>query len=68
MFEKKGTFVIAAGQADEETLMDIALEAGADDVSSDAEVVEITCHPTAFLTVKQALEAKNISTISANSP
>jgi YebC/PmpR family DNA-binding regulatory protein len=65
MFEKKGTFVIAADQADEETLMNIALDAGADDVSAASDFFEVTCHPTAFLTVKQALEAKSIQTISA---
>jgi len=65
MFEKKGTFVIAADQADEDTLVDIALEAGADDVAADRDIIEVTCHPTAFLTVKQALEAKSIQTISA---
>jgi len=65
MFEKKGTFVIAAGQADEETLMDIALDAGAEDVSADRDIIEITCQPAAYLAVKQALEARQIQTVSS---
>jgi YebC/PmpR family DNA-binding regulatory protein len=65
MFEKKGTFVISGDKVQEEALMELALEAGADDVSADADLFEITCHPTAFLTVKQALEDKGIETVSA---
>jgi len=65
MFEKKGTFVVAADKADEDTLMELALDAGADDVSTDADFFEITCQPTAYNAVKQALEDKGIETISA---
>ena len=65
MFEKKGTFVIAADQADEETLMNIAIEAGADDVVADRDIIEVTCHPSAYSAVKQALEARQIQTVSA---
>lgn len=65
MFEQKGTFVVEATQADEETLMELALEAGADDVIVEGEFFEITCEPTAFSTVKDALAAKEIETTSA---
>lgn len=65
MFEKKGTFVIAADQADEETLMEIALDAGADDVTADGDVFELTCQPNVYAAVKQALEDRNIQTVSA---
>ncbi len=65
MFEKKGTFVVAADQTTEDALMEIALDAGADDVSTATDFFEVTCHPNAFLTVKQALEAKQIPTVSA---
>ncbi|HUS91029.1 MAG TPA: YebC/PmpR family DNA-binding transcriptional regulator [Phycisphaerae bacterium] len=63
MFEKKGTFVVSAEAADEDTLMEIALEAGADDVELDGEVFEIVCQPNAFSAVKQALAGRNIETI-----
>ncbi len=65
MFEKKGTFVIAADQSDEDTLMEIALESGADDVSADGEMFEITCQPNVYSAVKQALADREIQTVSA---
>jgi len=65
MFEKKGTFVISSEVADEETLMEIALEAGADDVTTEGNLFEIVCRPGAFSEVKQALADKEIETITA---
>ncbi len=65
MFEKKGSFVVSAEAADEDTLMEIALEAGADDVKVEGDAFEITCEIGAFGAVKQALAEKEIETISA---
>jgi len=65
MFEKKGTFVIASEVADEDTLMEIALEAGADDVAADGDFFEITCQPAVYSAVKQALADKQIEAVSA---
>jgi len=65
MFEQKGTFTIEASGADEDTLMEIAIEAGADDVTATGEFFEITCDPSAFSAVKDALVEKNIETTSA---
>jgi YebC/PmpR family DNA-binding regulatory protein len=65
MFEPKGTLVIEATKTDEDTLMEIALEAGADDVVTEGEFFEITCDPSAFGAVKQALADKEIETVSA---
>jgi len=65
MFEQKGTFVIATDQTDEDTLMEIAIEAGADDVTTEGEFFEISCDPAAFAAVKDALAEKNIETISS---
>ncbi|HUT01361.1 MAG TPA: YebC/PmpR family DNA-binding transcriptional regulator [Phycisphaerae bacterium] len=65
MFEKKGTFVVSAEAADEDTLMEIALEAGADDVTSDGNLFEIICQPSAFSDVKQALADRQLETITA---
>ena len=64
MFEPKGTFVIEATKTDEDALMEIALEAGADDVLTEGEFFEITCDPSAFGAVKQALAEKEIETVS----
>jgi len=65
MFESKGTFLIAADATDEETLMEIALEAGADDVIADENGFEVSCEPASFSEVKQALADKEIPTLSA---
>ena len=60
MFERKGLFNIAAKDADEETLMTIALDAGADDIHNLGDSFEITCDPTVFATVKAVLVKHNI--------
>lgn len=65
MFENKGTFVISCEKIDEEKLMDIALEAGADDVTTEGDVFQVTCEAPKYATVRQALAAKGIETISA---
>lgn len=65
MFQQKGTFVVPSDKADEDTLMEIALDAGAEDVSNAGEFFEITCEPNAFSTVKDALTGKGIETESA---
>lgn len=56
MFERKGLFVFAGGQTDEEQLMEVALEAGADDVSPDGDKWEVTCDPEKYSAVGEALE------------
>ncbi len=60
MFEQKGTFVVSADKADEDTLMEVALESGADDVQRDGDVFEILCSPSAFSATKEALESAGI--------
>jgi len=55
MFHKKGTFTVAAAAVDEERLMDVVLEAGADDIVEDQGTFDVTCEPAAFGAVKQAL-------------
>jgi YebC/PmpR family DNA-binding regulatory protein len=56
MFERKGLVVIPASQTEEEALMELALDAGADDVRHVGETYEITCSPEAFTTVCDAIE------------
>ncbi len=60
MFSQKGVFVINADAIDEERLMEIALENGAQDVSSSATVHEVTCSPDDYETLKSALTAAKI--------
>jgi len=55
MFERKGLFLIGAGKVDEEKLMEIALEAGADDLKRQGDTFQVTSPPDAFNTVSEAL-------------
>jgi len=65
MFSKKGYIAIEKAKADEETLMTLAIDAGADDFSSDEAVYEIYTSPQAFDKVLNALKAKNLPTQTA---
>ena len=56
MFDRKGLFIVDAAGADEDKLMETALEANADDVSRDDDIYEVTCQPDAFTTVADALQ------------
>ena len=48
MFERKGLLIILKDQIDEESLMELALEAGADDIHSESKDFEITCQVEVF--------------------
>jgi YebC/PmpR family DNA-binding regulatory protein len=65
MFERKGMFTVAADKIDEESLMELALEAGADDVKHDGDVYQVTCDPSAYTAVSEALESHNIKSESS---
>ncbi len=55
LFKETGEITLAPG-ADEERVMEIALEAGADDVIvNDDKSIDLTMSPDAFLTVKEAI-------------
>jgi YebC/PmpR family DNA-binding regulatory protein len=58
MFHQKGLFVFDRNETDEETVMEVALEAGAEDVRDkpDEGVVEVTCAPSDFAAVQEAFE------------
>ena len=60
MFDSKGLFLVSGDKADEDTLMEIALEAGADDVQPDAGNFEITCDPSVYQDVSDALKKAGI--------
>lgn len=62
LFNFKGTFVVAADKTSEDQLMEIVLEAGADDLARDGDYFVVTCDPKQFDGVKQALEAHEIPT------
>jgi len=64
-FTTKGVFTIDAGDADEETLMEIAVDAGAEDVKPLDGMFEITCEVDFFAAVRSALDERKISTQTA---
>ncbi|MFW6132867.1 MAG: YebC/PmpR family DNA-binding transcriptional regulator [Planctomycetota bacterium] len=66
MFARKGTFLVSADQADEDTLMELALEAGAEDFRRDGDYFEITCEVGAYGDVRAALADRDIRTDSAS--
>jgi YebC/PmpR family DNA-binding regulatory protein len=64
-FERRGIFLVESGHATEEQLMDLLLEAGADDIVESDGGFEITCEPTNYVPVREALEGANIEIASA---
>jgi YebC/PmpR family DNA-binding regulatory protein len=58
MFERKGVIVYPAKAASADAVFEAALDAGADNVESDAAVHEITCATDDFSAVRDALEKK----------
>ena len=68
IFEKKGYLTVSAENIDEETLMEVALEAGAEDIVEDSEenLFEVYTSPEDFNAVKDALDAKEIAYESAD--
>ncbi|HEX7139299.1 MAG TPA: YebC/PmpR family DNA-binding transcriptional regulator [Vicinamibacterales bacterium] len=65
-FDKKGYFAVEKSAVGEDKLMEIALEAGADDLQGDdPEIYEIYTTPENFEAVRQALEKSGITTVEA---
>lgn len=62
MFQRKGIFTVNKENATEEKLMEVALEAGAEDIVDQGEFFEITTGPNEYLAVGSALEAAAIVT------
>lgn len=65
MFDRKGLFVIEAESIEEDALMELALEANAEDVSRNGDVFEVLCLPEDFSTVAESLEKAGISVVEA---
>jgi YebC/PmpR family DNA-binding regulatory protein len=66
MFSRKGSIQIEKDRApDEERLLEIALEAGADDLVDSESTWEITCEPGALAAVRSAIEAAGVPMLSA---
>jgi YebC/PmpR family DNA-binding regulatory protein len=65
MFKVRGLLIVEASAAEEDVLMEAALDAGADDVQSEGDAWAILTSPSAFYAVRDALAAKSIAVQSA---
>src|SRR4026208_1195774 len=65
IFHRKGQVLVEKEKADEEKLLEVALEAGADDMSDDGGVWEIVCPPDSFESVRDAVKALGLEPASA---
>jgi YebC/PmpR family DNA-binding regulatory protein len=59
-FERKGVFMVKREDAKEDELLDIALESGAEDLTSDEDFYQIICAPQDFDKVRTGLTEKNV--------
>jgi YebC/PmpR family DNA-binding regulatory protein len=64
-FERKGLFSVNAADTDEDTLMSLALDAGAEDMKRSGTTYDITCDPHAFAQVKEALTRAGLNPVVA---
>ena len=62
MFERKGVVVINSKQIDEEKLLELAMESGAEDVKTADGKFEVISDPENFAAVQDAFQAANIET------
>lgn len=65
MFNQKGKLIIEAEGLDEDAVMEDALEAGASDFAADEDIFDITTEPEDFSAVRDDLEAKGYTFITA---
>jgi YebC/PmpR family DNA-binding regulatory protein len=65
LFHKRGQIVIEKSKADEDTLMAMALDAGADDMLDDGDTWDIATRPEGFETVREAIRKLNIEPVTA---
>lgn len=66
MFSKKGVIIVDKDTIGEDELMDIALDAGAEDMLTEDDCYEIYTVPSDLGTVREALEAKGVQIVSAD--
>jgi YebC/PmpR family DNA-binding regulatory protein len=65
LFDRKGQIIVTRDASSEDALMELALDAGADDFKSDPDVFEIVTEPSQFENVHRAIEARGIKSASA---
>ena len=65
MFDRKGSLVVDKAGVEEEKLMDLALEAGAEDVVEEDSEFQVLTDPDDFSNVKEAMEKEGVQFLSA---
>ena len=65
MFDKKGVITVEKSQIDEERLMGIVLDAGAEDVKEEDDLFEVVTQPEDFEKVKERLDREKVAVASA---
>jgi len=65
MFSRKGQIVVEKGKVDEDKLLSVALDAGADDMNDDGSVWEVVCAPEQFEAVCDAVKGLGVSPATA---
>ena len=61
MFARKGVITLNTNQIDEDTLLELVLEAGGDDIKIEGDVYEIVTAPEAFEDVRSTLEQQGLT-------
>lgn len=61
MFDKKGLIAVNKEEVDEDTLMEVALDAGAEDIKDEGDVYEVITEPEEFDAVQNALDKAEIA-------
>lgn len=66
MFDRKGVIELDAEKVSEDEVMEVALDAGADDIVTEDGIITVTTSPNAFNAVVEAIQGKNWETLSAS--
>jgi transcriptional/translational regulatory protein YebC/TACO1 len=66
MFDRKGSILIDKTTIDEEKLMDLALEAGAEDVVDEESEFLVLTEPDDFEAVREALQQEGVKALEAS--
>jgi transcriptional/translational regulatory protein YebC/TACO1 len=65
MFDKKGLITVEKASVDEDRLMNVVLDAGAEDVRDEDDVFEVVTQPEDFAAVKERLDQEKIAVTGA---
>lgn len=64
-FQSRCVVLIEDSKVDEDQIMEIAMDAGADDINNEGGIWEVTGEPASFLAIKEAIEGAGLEPVSA---